>query len=36
MTEGRIADLDTPIALKTKYNVSNMDEVFFKIARNKE
>jgi ABC-2 type transport system ATP-binding protein len=36
MTEGRIADLDTPIVLKEKYNVSNMDEVFFKIARNKE
>jgi ABC-2 type transport system ATP-binding protein len=36
MTEGRIADLDTPIALKEKYGVANMDEVFFKIARNKE
>jgi ABC-2 type transport system ATP-binding protein len=36
MTEGRIADLDTPLALKQKYNVDNMDQVFYKIARNKE
>lgn len=36
MTEGRIADLDTPVKLKEKYNVNNMDEVFFRIARNVE
>jgi ABC-2 type transport system ATP-binding protein len=36
MSEGRIADLDTPVNLKSKHNVANMDEVFFKIARNKE
>jgi ABC-2 type transport system ATP-binding protein len=36
MTEGRIADIDTPISLKKKYKVANMDEVFFKLARNKE
>lgn len=36
MSDGRIADIDTPVALKTKYNAKNMDEVFYKIARNKE
>jgi ABC-2 type transport system ATP-binding protein len=36
MSEGRIVDLDTPEALKKKHHASNMDEVFFKIARNKE
>lgn len=36
MTEGRIADLDTPTALKQKHNAQNMDDVFYKIARNKE
>jgi ABC-2 type transport system ATP-binding protein len=36
MSEGRIADLDTPVNLKNKHNAVNMDEVFFKIARNKE
>ncbi len=36
MSDGRIADIDTPIALKTKHNSGNMDEVFYKIARNKE
>jgi ABC-2 type transport system ATP-binding protein len=36
MTEGRIADLDSPLELKKKYKVANMDEVFFKLARNKE
>jgi ABC-2 type transport system ATP-binding protein len=36
MSEGRIADLDTPVNLKNKHNAANMDEVFFKIARNKE
>ncbi len=36
MSDGKIADLDSPIALKTKYGASNMDEVFYKIARNVE
>lgn len=36
MSDGKIADLDTPIELKNKYNALNMDEVFYKIARNKE
>jgi len=36
MSDGRISDIDTPSALKTKYNASNMDEVFYKIARNIE
>jgi ABC-2 type transport system ATP-binding protein len=36
MSEGKIADIDTPHALKTKYNVLNMDEVFYRIARNIE
>ena len=36
MSEGKIADLDTPVNLKNKHNAANMDEVFFKIARNKE
>jgi ABC-2 type transport system ATP-binding protein len=36
MSEGKIADIDTPQALKAKYNVHNMDEVFYKIARNVE
>ena len=33
MVDGRIADLDTPSALKEKYRVKNMNEVFLKIAR---
>lgn len=33
MVDGRIADLDTPVALKQKYGVKNMNEVFLKIAR---
>ncbi|MCD6567035.1 MAG: ABC transporter ATP-binding protein [Bacteroidales bacterium] len=33
MVDGRIADLDTPSALKEKYSVKNMNEVFLKIAR---
>ena len=33
MVDGRIADLDTPFALKEKYRVKNMNEVFLKIAR---
>jgi ABC-2 type transport system ATP-binding protein len=36
MSEGRIVALDTPQALKENFEVKNMDEVFFKIARNKE
>jgi ABC-2 type transport system ATP-binding protein len=36
MSDGKIADLDTPLALKARHNALNMDEVFFKIARNKE
>ena len=36
MSDGKIADLDTPLALKAKYSADNMDEVFYKIARNKE
>jgi len=36
MSDGRIADLDTPLALKARHNAINMDEVFYKIARNKE
>jgi len=33
MAEGRIVALDTPDNLKKQYGVSNMDEVFLKIAR---
>ncbi len=33
MNEGRIVALDTPEALKHKYNVSSVEEVFVKIAR---
>jgi ABC-2 type transport system ATP-binding protein len=33
MVDGRIADLDTPLGLKSKYNAENMDEVFYKLAR---
>jgi ABC-2 type transport system ATP-binding protein len=36
MSEGKIVALDTPKALKENFNATNMDEVFFKIARNKE
>lgn len=36
MSEGKIEALDTPENLKMKYNANNMDEVFFKIARNVE
>lgn len=34
MADGRIEALDTPDNLKKRYNVSNMDEVFVRIARN--
>jgi ABC-2 type transport system ATP-binding protein len=33
MVDGRIAALDTPAALKDKYKVINMNEVFLKLAR---
>ncbi len=33
MADGRIADIDTPLNLKEKYQSANMDEVFQKIAR---
>jgi ABC-2 type transport system ATP-binding protein len=33
MVDGRIAALDTPVALKQKYNAANMNEVFLKLAR---
>ncbi len=36
MNEGRIEALDTPANLKKMFNVENMDQVFIKIARNKE
>jgi ABC-2 type transport system ATP-binding protein len=36
MSEGKIVALDTPAALKAKYNADSMDGVFLKIARNKE
>lgn len=35
MVDGKIADLDTPDKLKERYNATNMDEVFRKLARNK-
>ena len=33
MVNGRIAALDTPHALKEKFNAANMDEVFLQLAR---
>lgn len=33
MVDGEIAALDTPGALKQKYNAGNMDEVFYGLAR---
>jgi len=33
MNEGRIVALDTPEALKKKYNAESVEEVFVKIAR---
>jgi len=33
MVDGRIEALDTPKALKEKYNSTNMDEVFLQLAR---
>jgi ABC-2 type transport system ATP-binding protein len=34
MVDGVIADLDAPAALKTKYQVSSMEDVFYALARN--
>jgi ABC-2 type transport system ATP-binding protein len=34
MVDGRIEALDTPVNLMQTYSVSNMDEVFLKLARN--
>jgi len=36
MSEGKIEAMDTPGALKEKYQAKNMNEVFIKIARNVE
>ena len=33
MVEGRIAALDTPLALREEYQAKNMNEVFLKLAR---
>jgi ABC-2 type transport system ATP-binding protein len=33
MVDGRIEALDTPAALKTRYNARSMDDVFFQLAR---
>jgi ABC-2 type transport system ATP-binding protein len=33
MVDGRIADLDTPLAMIKRYNAKNMDEVFYSLAR---
>jgi len=33
MVDGKIAALDTPLALKKTYDVANMNEVFLKLAR---
>ena len=35
MVDGKIADLDTPINLKARHQVTTMDEVFQKLARGK-
>jgi ABC-2 type transport system ATP-binding protein len=36
MVDGRIVALDTPMALKQQYSADSMEEVFLKLARNKE
>lgn len=36
MVEGKIMALDTPAGLKQKFNSKNMDEVFLKMARNRD
>ena len=33
MVDGRIDALDSPVALKEKYNAASMDEVFLHLAR---
>lgn len=33
MVDGRIEAMDTPAALKEKFNASSIDEVFLKLAR---
>ena len=33
MVDGRIAALDTPTALKSKYHAESMDEVFRTVAK---
>jgi len=35
MVDGRIAALDTPLALREKYHAENMNEVFLQLARSK-
>jgi ABC-2 type transport system ATP-binding protein len=35
MNEGMIVALDTPSALREKYNASSIEELFVKIARQK-
>ena len=34
MVDGKIAALDTPANLKKKFEANNMDEVFYRLARN--
>ena len=34
MVDGRIAALDTPAALKSRFGVTKMEEVFIRLARN--
>ena len=36
MTEGRIEALNTPLMLKKRFDAATMNEVFLKLARNKE
>jgi len=36
MVDGRIAAMDTPLALREKYHANNMNEVFLKLARVKK
>jgi len=35
MVDGRIAALDTPLALREEYHAENMNEVFLQLARAK-
>ena len=35
MVEGKIAALDTPLALREQFGAANMNEVFLKLARAK-